>query len=790
MLALYRCGRQAEALEAYREARRVLVDEIGVEPGPELRRLQEAILRQDAVARAGSCRRRAAARARRRCGAAARRARRRARLAARALGAGARAAPAPLVTVLGERGIGKTPPGGRAGRRGPPAGAAVRLRRGRRARRRRARARWPRSRGARARRCWSSTTPTAPATTSARGARATLRGRRRRSRCCWCSAGDDDSDALARFGADGSLVLQPLDVEAVRAIAGALRARVAPTRTCPAEWLLDASGGVPAPRARARGRVGAARGGAAGRSAPPSGPRPGAPSCARSRTSWPAASSSCRPRASASTLVADARERRWCARSRASRPSTSPTRRTSSGASSSSPSSWRGSVGAPLLGVVGPSGSGKSSVVRAGLLPALAGGVLPGSEQLGAGARPPRRAPDARAARRRSPALGDRADGARRRPVRGDLHGLPRRGRARGVRRRARARGARPAPAVRRGARDPRRLLRPLRGLPGAVERCSAANHVLVGADAAATSCAGRSSCPAQRAGLRVEPELTDALVADVEDEPGALPLLSTALLELWQRRDGRRLRHADYERTGGVRGAVARLAEGAFERLDAAQQADRARASCCAWPARAPRARSCAGASRSPSSRPSDDEAAGVVDAARRRAPAHDQRGIGRGRARGAAARVAAPARLDRGGPRGPADPSQAHRRRRGVGPTGPRRRRALPRHPPHRGARVARRPRPALNPLEREFLDASDARRQRERAARRRRIELAFAALAAALAAISVVAVVAIHQGREANETARHRGIARARGQGDEPARRRSRAQRGACPVGAAAA
>ena len=37
-------------------------------------------------------------------------------------------------------------------------------------------------------------------------------------------------------------------------------------------------------------------------------------------------------------------------------------------------------VGAPLLGVVGPSGSGKSSVVRAGLLPALADGVLPGSD--------------------------------------------------------------------------------------------------------------------------------------------------------------------------------------------------------------------------------------------------------------------------------------------------------------------------------------------------------------------------------------------------------------------------
>ena len=47
MLALYRCGRQAEALEAYRHARRTLVEEIGVEPQPELRRLHDAILRQD-----------------------------------------------------------------------------------------------------------------------------------------------------------------------------------------------------------------------------------------------------------------------------------------------------------------------------------------------------------------------------------------------------------------------------------------------------------------------------------------------------------------------------------------------------------------------------------------------------------------------------------------------------------------------------------------------------------------------------------------------------------------------
>src|SRR4051794_22192371 len=47
MLTLYRCGRQAEALEAYRHARAILVEEIGVEPSAELRQLHEAILRQD-----------------------------------------------------------------------------------------------------------------------------------------------------------------------------------------------------------------------------------------------------------------------------------------------------------------------------------------------------------------------------------------------------------------------------------------------------------------------------------------------------------------------------------------------------------------------------------------------------------------------------------------------------------------------------------------------------------------------------------------------------------------------
>jgi DNA-binding SARP family transcriptional activator len=47
MLALYRSRRQAEALEAYQEARRALVDELGIEPSPELQELERRILRQD-----------------------------------------------------------------------------------------------------------------------------------------------------------------------------------------------------------------------------------------------------------------------------------------------------------------------------------------------------------------------------------------------------------------------------------------------------------------------------------------------------------------------------------------------------------------------------------------------------------------------------------------------------------------------------------------------------------------------------------------------------------------------
>ena len=47
MLALYRCGRQADALESYTRGRAALVEDLGIEPGPQLRRMQQAILVAD-----------------------------------------------------------------------------------------------------------------------------------------------------------------------------------------------------------------------------------------------------------------------------------------------------------------------------------------------------------------------------------------------------------------------------------------------------------------------------------------------------------------------------------------------------------------------------------------------------------------------------------------------------------------------------------------------------------------------------------------------------------------------
>ncbi|MBN1629749.1 MAG: hypothetical protein JW990_08295, partial [Thermoleophilia bacterium] len=79
---------------------------------------------------------------------------------------------------------------------------------------------------------------------------------------------------------------------------------------------------------------------------------------------------------------------------------------------------------------------------------------------------------------------------------------------------------------------------------------------------------------PAHAGDWRFEPGLVDLLLRDVGDEPGALPLLSHALLETWQRRRGHALTLEGYAEAGGVRGAIAETAENVYRRLDERQQA------------------------------------------------------------------------------------------------------------------------------------------------------------------------------------------------------------------------
>ncbi|WP_055535457.1 helix-turn-helix domain-containing protein [Streptomyces graminilatus] len=78
---------------------------------------------------------------------------------------------------------------------------------------------------------------------------------------------------------------------------------------------------------------------------------------------------------------------------------------------------------------------------------------------------------------------------------------------------------------------------------------------------------------PAESAGLAVERELTARLIDDVLGQPTMLPMLSNALLRVWCRRRGRVLTLADYEAIGGVRGAVGATAEDVFDRLCARQR-------------------------------------------------------------------------------------------------------------------------------------------------------------------------------------------------------------------------
>jgi WD40 repeat protein/energy-coupling factor transporter ATP-binding protein EcfA2 len=79
---------------------------------------------------------------------------------------------------------------------------------------------------------------------------------------------------------------------------------------------------------------------------------------------------------------------------------------------------------------------------------------------------------------------------------------------------------------------------------------------------------------PAAAAGLIVERSVTSRIIDEVAGEPGALPLVSHVLLETWRRRRGRSLTMEGYEAAGGVHGALAATAERVYAELSAEQAA------------------------------------------------------------------------------------------------------------------------------------------------------------------------------------------------------------------------
>lgn len=78
---------------------------------------------------------------------------------------------------------------------------------------------------------------------------------------------------------------------------------------------------------------------------------------------------------------------------------------------------------------------------------------------------------------------------------------------------------------------------------------------------------------PARQAGLRLEAGLVELLVAEVEGQPGALPYLSHALRQTWERREGGVLTLEGYRATGGIRDAIARSAERVYDDLPAPER-------------------------------------------------------------------------------------------------------------------------------------------------------------------------------------------------------------------------
>ena len=219
-----------------------------------------------------------------------------------------------------------------------------------------------------------------------------------------------------------------------------------------------------------------------------------------------------------------------------------------------------------FLGIVGPSGVGKSSLLRAGVLPALAAGALPSSAAwrvvlIRGGDCATTTVRDAVDASR----LGERVVIAVDQLEEIFADDVPADERARFF------------DELERAAADPAKRALVLVALradfygrfadhPSMADRLSQSQVFARSLDR--EELARAIEVPASRAGLEVERPLVDALVAETEGVAGALPLLQTTLLQLWRARAGRVLSYESYRAIGGLRGAVARLAEETFAKL------------------------------------------------------------------------------------------------------------------------------------------------------------------------------------------------------------------------------
>jgi WD40 repeat protein/DNA-binding SARP family transcriptional activator len=246
-----------------------------------------------------------------------------------------------------------------------------------------------------------------------------------------------------------------------------------------------------------------------------------------------------------------------------------------------------------LLAVVGPSGSGKSSVIHAGLIPALRAGALPGSEGwLFAVTHPGDRPFD----KLERALLGVAVEASL--PIGQLLRG--RNGLGSLVERLVPA-GAELVLVIDQFEElftltDEADQLRFLELLAATIDDRSAAVRVVItlradfydrplrheqfGRQLAESTLAMPPLTaeeleqvivqPAAKVGLELEAGLPARIVAEMSEHPGALPLLQFSLAELWERREGRRLSLRAYDASGGIVGAVGRRAEELVRGLDA----------------------------------------------------------------------------------------------------------------------------------------------------------------------------------------------------------------------------